>query len=75
MPRTYHQVSGLPLTVEAYDLEPLSRPYGPAFVRHTTVFHLRGGGEEGLGEDVTYDEDDQRRQLETGPSLDIAGER
>jgi hypothetical protein len=41
--------------------------------RLTTVVRLRGGGEEGLGEDVTYDPDDHRRQLAAGPVLDLAG--
>ena len=31
------------------------------FVRHTTVIHLRGAGEEGVGEDVTYEAEEQAR--------------
>ncbi len=74
MPRTFDQIANLPLTLEAYDLEPLVRAVSPEFTRRSTVFHLRGNGEEGLGEDVTYDEDDQVRQQQSGPALDLAGE-
>jgi L-alanine-DL-glutamate epimerase-like enolase superfamily enzyme len=41
--------------------------------RVTTTFHLHGAGETGQGEDVTYDPDNQRAQLEAGPVLDLAG--
>ncbi len=74
MPRTFDLISSLPLAIEAYDLEPLVRAVSPEFTRRSTVFHLRGNGEEGLGEDVTYDEQDQVRQQESGPALDLAGD-
>jgi len=44
------------------------------FVRRTTVVHLHGGGEEGVGEDVIYDADDQLRFQGAGAVLDLAGE-
>ena len=44
----------LPLEVKAVEPELLARPTG-RFTRKTTVVHLAGGDEEGLGEDVTYD--------------------
>ena len=37
------------------------------FERRTTVIHLQGGGDEGLGEDVTYDADDQIEQQDARP--------
>jgi hypothetical protein len=43
----------LPLEVEAVELERLAVQVGE-WTRATTVVHLRGGGHEGLGEDVTY---------------------
>jgi hypothetical protein len=45
---------GLPVEIETVESETLTRQT-PRFVRKTTVLHLGGRGEEGLGEDVTYD--------------------
>jgi hypothetical protein len=71
---TYAHVADLPLTIESYSLERLSRTVSSGFERVTTVIRLRGGGEEGVGEDVTYDADDQTRQQELGPVLELAGD-
>jgi hypothetical protein len=71
---TYERVADLPLTIDGYDVEGLTRKVFSGFERVTTVIRLRGGGEEGIGEDVTYDADDQRRQQELGPALDLAGD-
>jgi L-alanine-DL-glutamate epimerase-like enolase superfamily enzyme len=70
--RTYDRLADLPLRIDGYALEALERP-SPLFTRRTTVFHLAGAGEEGMGEDVTYDPDDQQRQQEAGPRLELAG--
>ncbi len=70
---TFEQIRDLPLTISGYQLEGHARPAGPEWTRRTTVFHLEGGGEEGVGEDVVYDEDLQLRQLEAGPVLELAG--
>jgi hypothetical protein len=51
---TYDRVADLPLTVESYELEGLGRQVVGRSERRTTVFHLCGSGEEGLGEDVTW---------------------
>jgi hypothetical protein len=50
----YDDVRTLPLRVDAVETETLSVAFSEQFIRKTTVVHLRGGGEEGLGEDVTY---------------------
>jgi hypothetical protein len=71
---TYDLLAGLPVVVEGYELEGLEQPVSSDFVRRTTVVHLRGGGHEGLGEDVIYDADDQLRFQQAGPTLDLAGE-
>ena len=71
---SYERVAGLPLKIEGYDLDGIVRTVSSGFERVTTVFRLRGGGEEGLGEDVTYDADAQRAQQQRGPVLDLAGE-
>jgi L-alanine-DL-glutamate epimerase-like enolase superfamily enzyme len=70
---TYALVSELPLEIDSYELEPLSVEVSPEFTRRTTVIHLRGHGEEGIGEDVTYSTDDQIAFQEEGPSLPLKG--
>jgi hypothetical protein len=50
----YDAVAGLPLELDSVELERLSLRVSDDFTRATTVVHLRGGGEEGIGEDVTY---------------------
>jgi len=70
---TYALVSELPLEIDSYELEPLSVEVSPEFTRRTTVIHLRGRGEEGIGEDVTYSPDDQIAFQEEGPSLPLKG--
>ena len=71
---TYERVSELPLTIEEYSLEGRERAVSPEFTRATTTYHLRGAGQEGLGEDVTYDPEEQHEQQGRGPSLPLAGE-
>jgi hypothetical protein len=51
----FDSVRNLPLTVESLELEPLSLPLRH-LTRRTTVVHLHGGGLEGVGEDVSYEE-------------------
>ncbi len=51
---TFDALADLPLEIEGYELEGLELQI-PGFERLSTVIHLRGGGEDGLGEDVTYD--------------------
>ena len=52
----YDAVKDLALTVERVELEQLALPLG-FMTRRTTVIHLHGAGEEGVGEDVTYEEE------------------
>jgi L-alanine-DL-glutamate epimerase-like enolase superfamily enzyme len=70
---TYERVADLPLEISEYALEGLVKTVSSGFERVTTVIRLRGGGEEGAGEDVTYDPDLQRAQQEHGPVLPLAG--
>jgi hypothetical protein len=51
---TYDRVAELPLEIESYSLEGRELAFGEQFTRYTTLIHLHGGGEEGIGEDVTY---------------------
>ena len=69
----YEQIHDLPLEIERYGLDPLTLVVSSDFTRRSTVVRLEGRGEEGLGEDVTYDGDEQIRQQERGPVLPLAG--
>jgi L-alanine-DL-glutamate epimerase-like enolase superfamily enzyme len=51
----YDRVAGLALEVESCSFDRLEQPISSEFTRVTTVVRLRGGGHEGVGEDVTYD--------------------
>src|SRR5438045_8112038 len=66
-------LADLPLQVDSYELEGLERDVSSEFTRMSTVIHLRGGGEEGVGEDVTYDALDHVAFQDAGPVLDLAG--
>jgi L-alanine-DL-glutamate epimerase-like enolase superfamily enzyme len=70
---SYGLVADLPLQIESYELDRLERPVSSEFTRVTTVIRLRGGGEEGIGEDVVYDAIDHGAQQEAGPRLPLAG--
>ena len=70
----YDHVRELPVHVESYELDPHELGVRADFTRKTTVVRLLGGGEEGLGEDVTYDGPLQDAQQARGPVLPLAGE-
>jgi L-alanine-DL-glutamate epimerase-like enolase superfamily enzyme len=69
----YDRVRDLPLEVEGYSLDGLSYVISEEFTRKTTIVTLHGGGEEGVGEDVTYDGGLQDEQQARGPVLPLAG--
>jgi L-alanine-DL-glutamate epimerase-like enolase superfamily enzyme len=71
---TYEKLSSLPVQIDSYELEPLERDVSSDFTRLTTVIKMRGGGHEGVGEDVTYDALDHVALQEAGPNLPLAGE-
>ena len=52
----YDTVRDLKLSIERVELEHLSLPL-QKMTRRTTVIHLHGGGHEGVGEDVSYEEE------------------
>jgi L-alanine-DL-glutamate epimerase-like enolase superfamily enzyme len=70
---TYARLAELPLTIDSYELEGLRAEISSAFERKSTVIRMSGAGEEGLGEDVTYDAVDQEILQAAGPSLPLAG--
>ncbi len=71
----FDKLKDLPIAVERYELEPLERDVSSDFTRLTTVIHLHGDGEEGVGEDVVYDALDHIALQETGPVHDLTGPR
>jgi L-alanine-DL-glutamate epimerase-like enolase superfamily enzyme len=70
---TFDLLADLPLRVDSYELEGLSRTVSSQFERLSTVVHLQGAGHTGLGEDVVYDGVDQTNLQEAGPVLPLAG--
>ena len=55
---TWELVADLPLRVEGYALEGREQDVSSDFTRKSTTIHLRGGEEEGRGEDVVYEVSD-----------------
>jgi L-alanine-DL-glutamate epimerase-like enolase superfamily enzyme len=70
---TFDRLAGLPLEVDSYALEGQEFVASPEFTRASTTIRLRGGGEEGVGEDVTYDTLDHVAIQDTGPIQPLAG--
>ena len=55
---TWERLARLPVRIEESTLEPLQVDVSSAFQRKSTLIHLHGDGQEGVGEDVTYDATD-----------------
>ena len=70
---TYEQLAGLALEIDSYELEGLELDVSSDFTRLTTLIKLRGGGEEGIGEDVTYEGLDHVALQDAGSQLELAG--
>jgi L-alanine-DL-glutamate epimerase-like enolase superfamily enzyme len=66
---TYELLGGFELAVEGYELERRQMDVSSGFTRVTTTVVLRGDGNEGRGEDVTYDAEDH----EEHPRLELDG--
>ena len=69
----YDTVRDLPLVVDDYALEGLEQQVSSGFLRKSTVIRLAGAGEEGLGEDVTYEATEHDLVLTQGPIHPLAG--
>jgi L-alanine-DL-glutamate epimerase-like enolase superfamily enzyme len=72
---TFDLLVDLPLEVDSYGYEMLRQEVSSGFERVSTVVHLRGGGHEGVGEDVVYDEVDHVALQEAGPVHRLDGRR
>ncbi len=69
----YDRLASLPITIEAYELEANDVEYSAEFTRPSTIVHIRGGGHEGIGEDVVYDVLDHIAHRDAGPVHDLSG--
>jgi hypothetical protein len=70
---TWERVAELPLEIDGYSLEGLVESVSSDFERRSTQIGLWGGGQEGIGEDVTYDALDHEILQQAGPVLPLAG--
>ena len=74
MSALWERIAGLSLEIEDYALERLERTVSSDFTRVSTVLRFRGGdGHEGLGEDVSYDAEDQAALQGAGATQPLAG--
>ncbi len=71
---TYDLVADLPVRIEGYELEGLVQNVSSDFERKTTIIHLQGAEQTGLGEDVVYDAVDHEIAQKAGPTLPLAGD-
>jgi L-alanine-DL-glutamate epimerase-like enolase superfamily enzyme len=69
----YEQVKDLAIEIEGYELTDLDKTFESGFERPSTLITLRGGGVEGLGEDVIYDGLDHIAHRDAGPIHDLTG--
>src|ERR1044072_9469420 len=69
---TFDSLADLPLEIEGYELEGLELQI-PGFERLSTVTHIRGGGEEGLGRAVPYHPVPSTPRQAAGAWLDLPG--
>jgi L-alanine-DL-glutamate epimerase-like enolase superfamily enzyme len=69
----WEQVADLELEIDGYELERLEVDLGRDFVRVATLVRLRGGGVEGVGEDVTYSAEDHDALQQARTRLPLEG--
>jgi len=69
----WKRLAPTPLEVELYELERLEQPVTRGFTRVSTVIHLHGGGQEGLGEDITWYAEHHDAEQTAGPVRPLAG--
>jgi L-alanine-DL-glutamate epimerase-like enolase superfamily enzyme len=62
-----------PVSVETLEFEANDVEYSPEFTRGSTLIHLKGGGHEGIGEDVAYEVLDHIANRDLGPRFDLTG--
>jgi L-alanine-DL-glutamate epimerase-like enolase superfamily enzyme len=70
---SWQALADLEVAIAGYSLEGLQANVSSDFERKSTIIHLHGGGEEGVGEDVTYDAVDHEILQAGGAALPLAG--
>ena len=70
----FDALADLPLRVDDYALEGLALDVSSDFTRKSTVIRLRGAGEEGVGEDVSYAAEAHESLQAAGPVQPLAGD-
>ena len=73
MPSDFEKLRDLPIDVESYEFEANDFEYSAEFTRGSTIVHLKGGGHEGMGEDVAYEVLDHIANRDLGPRFDLTG--
>jgi hypothetical protein len=68
----WERLAELPLEISSYELTGHDRDFGE-FTRGSTVVHMKGGDEEGIGEDVIYTVLDHIAHRDAGPVHDFTG--
>lgn len=71
---SFDHISDLPLTIDGYELIGKEADVSSGFLRKTTTIALSGAGLTGLGEDVTYDNEDHEILQAAGAVLPLAGD-
>lgn len=69
----YGRLSHLPVVIEGISLRGCASETASGWVRRTTVVALRGAGHSGLGEDVTYEDEEQQFFQDAGEGLAVRG--
>ncbi|HEX5984474.1 MAG TPA: hypothetical protein VFY69_09740, partial [Solirubrobacterales bacterium] len=69
---SFGAIADLPLQIESCEFEGLGIELG-SMERLTTIVRFRGGGQEGIGEDVVYDAVDHIAQQDHGPPEGLTG--
>ncbi len=69
----YGAVANLGVLIEENDLEVIRQAVSSGFERVTTVVRMRGAGEQGVGEDVTYEAEAHDRVLPERSAYPLAG--
>ena len=72
MSAAYDRLAELPIRISSYELTAHDREFGE-FTRPSTVIHMHGEGQEGIGEDVVYTVLDHIAHRDAGPIHDLTG--
>ena len=69
----YAKLANLPLEISEYEIETIEQVVPSGWSRKTSLIHLRGGGGEGVGEDVIWNDEDHRVLAEEGTDFPLVG--